>query len=103
MRTAQADKALAIENKRRQTKGQPLLDSLLVEDPSAVTEETSDETQGPDANVATGEPAADQPAAQAGEKDSEDEPDVLLLETGRILADLMALTQVSVATRSESR
>nr|WP_230198462.1 carboxy terminal-processing peptidase [Luminiphilus syltensis] len=86
LREAQEAKALAIENKRRKAKGLELLTSLsdAPADPLADEEMggTEGETGGDDALSVHSDPI----------EDDSDTPDVLLIETGRILADAMALS-----------
>ena len=80
MRDEQEALALAIENKRRLSKGLAPLDSLDAEDDAA---------EG--APVASAEEAALPHSASAEASDDEAAPDVLLLETGKILVDAMSL------------
>ena len=95
MRDEQEAKALAIENRRRAAKGQAPLDTLVsakegTEDTLALSEE---ETSTPSDN-----------STQAPEESEEDESsDVLLLETGRILVDAIAMRpDTSVAGRAHN-
>jgi len=90
MRDDQESKALAIENKRRAAKGLTPLTSLTDSDEA---EETADSDTSADAD------------ALAHSDDQEAEiPDVLLMETGRILVDAITLRpNTSVATRNADR
>lgn len=94
MRDDQEAMALAIENKRRAAKGLEPLASLAdpkdVAGEDAVAVEESDATDGDEPTEAT---AAD--TAEPAESSEED--DILLLETGRILADALLLQQSQVA------
>ena len=75
MRDDQEEKALEIENKRRVAKGlEPLASLDGDEDETASVQDEE-------------EPARDEEAAAPAEQDS----DVLLMETGRILVDAMTL------------
>lgn len=91
MRSEQEARALAIENKRRTAKGLAPLDSLDDEvdmvsiDPAGdLNEEVNDADTALSASDTSRENEEEQP--------SEDDPDVLLLEAGRILADVIALS-----------
>ncbi|MGB1141677.1 MAG: carboxy terminal-processing peptidase, partial [Halioglobus sp.] len=76
LRDSQEQKALAIENKRRKAKGEPLLSEL--------DEEESDEDE-----IA---------GALGGEQDETDvADDVLLLEAGNVLVDMLMLKENRVA------
>ena len=76
MRDDQEQKALAIENKRREAKGLERLATLDAEEPTDGTDqlEADDPSEGP---------------AHGGDEDQLD--DVLLMETGRILVDTITL------------
>ena len=92
LRDEQEARALAIENKRRGAKGLPLLESL---DSAPLDEEPITDVEGISADRAltSGEP-----------ENAEEDPDVLLMETGRILVDVMALrADDKVALRTSPR
>ena len=92
LRDEQEARALAIENKRRAAKGLPLLASL-----DAAT---------PDDELITALDGAPSDSALTPNEpeDPEDASDVLLLETGRILVDVMTLrTDDKVALRTLTR
>jgi carboxyl-terminal processing protease len=92
LRDEQEARALAIENKRRGAKGMPLLESL---DSAPLDEEPITDVEGISADRAltSGEP-----------ENAEEDPDVLLMETGRILVDVMALrADDKVALRTSPR
>ncbi len=105
LRESQEARALEIENKRRVAKGQEPLDSLRDEDDMVALDDAPIETTLENGQVDI-EPSADNAAsgqeplpgvdpedvAAAEDDDSEDEPDVLLIEAGRILADALALS-----------
>jgi carboxyl-terminal processing protease len=77
LRDSQEQKALSIENKRRQAKGEELLASLDEED--------------------EGEEAAEETVTEAEE--AEDEADVLLTEAGNVLVDALLMKQRAYAVR----
>ena len=89
LRESQEAKALSIENKRRVSKGEEPLASLREADDDgmqAETDETLDTISGP------GESGDDLDVELSATAEEEtDEPDVLLLEAGRIVADVLAL------------
>ena len=92
MRDEQESKALLIENRRRAAKGQAPLESLAsideaIEDGVALAEQSA--------------PTPSESSSQAATENEEDEPnDVLLLETGRILVDSIAMRpDTSIAGR----
>ena len=92
LRDEQEARALAIENKRRGAKGMPLLESL---DSAPLDDEPITDVEGISADRAltSGEP-----------ENAEEDPDVLLMETGRILVDVMALrADDKVALRTSPR
>jgi len=114
MREEQEARALAIENKRRQAKGLPVLASL-----DELNEDEPDEDEpDDDSNDATSEDSesAEVDSADTGmgsygateqtiddEEDDKAEDDVLLLEAGRILADSMALSVAAPSSQTASR
>jgi len=92
MRTAQEAQALAIENKRRIAKGLEPLDALNDES-DMVSIDPPNEGDATTNDAATnGGTATDSLPNDGAEQDSESQPDALLMETSRILADMMALT-----------
>ena len=122
LRASQEAKALEIENRRRLAKGLEPLDSLS--DEPSMGSIDGDEAHSVAVEDATGSDEMDAAGAlEAGElqstpavagsdteldadadadADSEDEPDVLLLEAGRILADTLALNALPL-TKTASR
>jgi carboxyl-terminal processing protease len=90
LRESQEAKALSIENKRRVSKGEEPLASLREEEDDdgiqARTDENFASISGPDVN---GDDLDVEPSATTEEET--DEPDVLLLEASRIVADVLAL------------
>ncbi len=94
MRDEQEAKALAIENRRRAAKGIPPLESLA----------RADSDNGEETLASTEEASSTAPETntQATEQTEEEEPsDVLLLETGRILVDSIAMRpDTSIAGRA---
>ena len=96
MRDEQEAKALAIENRRRSAKGLATLESLASanddpEDAMASAEQTS--TTAPEANSESPENTREEATA-----------DVLLLETGRILVDSIAMRpDTSIALRAQNQ
>ena len=96
LRDSQEQRALEIENKRRAAQGLPLLESLRDEEDMVALDEP--EEAAPDDSEAADSPLpaepGDQPpiAAQNDKAGVDEDPDVLLLEAGRILADTLALT-----------
>lgn len=107
MREEQEALALEIENKRRIAKGLEPLDSLLDEsdDGDAVAQ-----IEAPDSAAATDDGTGDEAAADqevdtdqvaAGDAEEEaEEDDVLLIETGRIIADALVLERTEIAASS---
>lgn len=89
LRESQEAKALSIENKRRVSKGEEPLASLREEDDDGIQaeiDENLDTLSGP------GENGDDfDVELSAAEEEETDEADVLLLEAGRIVADVLAL------------
>jgi len=75
LRESQEGKALAIENKRRQARGEELLASF-------------DEAEGETDEAAEGE---DDSVTAGGEEEEEEETDVLLTEAGNVLVDALLL------------
>ena len=88
LRDSQENRALAIENKRREALGIDTLESLRDEDEMVSLDESDEDSMEPTelSNAQDGE----LPVAETEEAEDED-PDVLLLEAGRILADALAL------------
>jgi carboxyl-terminal processing protease len=88
LRDSQENRALAIENKRREALGMDTLESLRDEDEMVSLDESDEEGMEPTelSNAQDGE----LPVAETGGAVDEDS-DVLLLEAGRILADALAL------------
>lgn len=92
LRDSQEQKALEIENKRREAQGLEPLDSLRDENSESLPiDETAAVTDahggGEDSKLASPLEASEETA------DAEEEPaDVLLIEAGRVLADTLALT-----------
>ena len=82
LRDNQESKALAIENKRRVAKGLAPLESLGGGDEEGDASEESDHAQ---------ELKAEQPTGEIADADQDVTPDVLLVETGRILVDAITL------------
>ena len=101
MREEQEAKALAIENRRRASRGEEPLASLDEED----TSEESEDTTG-DVELADGERAQDSLgvtdySAEETEEE-EDNTDVLLSEAGNILVDTLVLKQRAFALNSSA-
>jgi carboxyl-terminal processing protease len=98
MRDEQEALALNIENKRRVAKGLEPLDSLLEagddEEAVAATGDLDADAAADETGVNTAE---DGEAVVANEEDEED-ADILLVETGRILADALLLEPTQVAS-----
>ena len=82
LRDNQESKALAIENKRRVAKGLAPLESLGGGDEEGDASEESDHAQAR---------KAEQPTGEIADADQDVTPDVLLVETGRILVDAITL------------
>jgi carboxyl-terminal processing protease len=89
LRESQEAKALSIENKRRVSKGEEPLASLREEDANGIQAETD---ENPDTISGPGESGGDLDVELSATAEEEtDEPDVLLLEASRIVADVLAL------------
>jgi len=89
LRESQEAKALSIENKRRVSKGEEPLASLREEDANGIRAETD---ENPDTISGPGENGGDLDVELSATAEEEtDEPDVLLLEASRIVADVLAL------------
>jgi carboxyl-terminal processing protease len=111
LRDEQKAKALTIENKRREAKGEDLLasiDDLDVDvdaDDNAVDEEFVDEK---DADLPSGADNAESVAAaetraedeSANEADEADEPDLLLTEAGNVLVDALMIKRQAFAVNT---
>jgi carboxyl-terminal processing protease len=113
LRDEQKAKALTIENKRREAKGEDLLasiDDLDVDvdvdaDDNAVDEEFVDEK---DADLPSGADNAESVAAaetraedeSANEADEADEPDLLLTEAGNVLVDALMIRRQAFAVNT---
>ncbi len=100
LRESQEALALEIENKRRLAKGLEPLDTLLEDSEEAESDDTvaavSDEGAADSEPVS--ETAGDEQLADASPSaDEEEAEDVLLLETGRILADALELSRAQYA------
>ena len=79
MRDGQEEKALEIENKRRVAKGLEPLASLDGDEDDTVSEQGEEQS------------ARDEDEEEAEPAPAEQDADVLLMETGRILVDAMTL------------
>ncbi len=90
LREGQKAKALAIENKRREAKGEDLLASLddLDESEEAESEETDADTE------------SDQVASSDEASESNEVPDVLLTEAGNVLVDTLLLKRRAFAVNT---
>ncbi len=98
LRDSQEQKALEIENKRRQAQGLEPLESLREDEGDETTEDSEDGIVAVDEGNETNAPGA-VIEDLTGAEDAEEEPsDVLLIEAGRILADTLALTGPSKVT-----
>ena len=98
LRDSQEQKALEIENKRRQAQGLEPLESLREDEGDVTTEGSEDGIVAVDEGNETNAPGAVVEDLTVTE-DAEEEPsDVLLIEAGRILADTLALTGPSKVT-----
>jgi len=96
MRDQQEQRALAIENRRREAKGLESLDSL---DSSAAA--LDDEVSNQNAVLEQSSGAATEDlSAEEDSAETDDDNDVLLLETGRILADAINLRREQNQTAS---
>ena len=90
LRDNQESKALAIENKRRVAKGLAPIESLGGDHEDSASD-GSGHAQGP---------KAEQPSEEVADADKDETPDVLLVETGRILVDAITLRpDTSIAGR----
>ena len=103
MRESQESKALAIENKRRESKGEPLLDSLADERNRVSIDTPSDESSPSESSVEGTALDASPPATEETSDEDEEQTDVLLLEAGRILADVMGLSTPLSTPQTASR
>lgn len=83
LRDAQEEKALSIENKRRKAQGEELLSSLE-------QDEEDTDSLDPDAVI------------DAEEGDSEEEEDVLLIEAGNVLVDVLLLKERNYAVHHKN-
>ena len=98
LRDSQEQKALEIENKRREAQGLEPLDSLREETAEATSYAAEDEDVAVDDNEALntlGNGAEDAEAVSEADEAEDEAGDVLLIEAGRILADVLALTGAS--------
>jgi carboxyl-terminal processing protease len=98
LRDSQEQKALEIENKRREAQGLEPLDSLREETAEATSDAAEDEDVAVDDNEALntlGNVAEDAEAVSEADEAEDEAGDVLLIEAGRILADVLALTGAS--------
>lgn len=80
LRDQQEERALAIENRLRKARGEPLLSALEEEFDEENPEDSSDRNA-----------------------DDDDEPDVLLTETGNILADVLLMQRQAWAQRTDKQ
>ena len=92
LRESQEQKALLIENKRRQAKGEEPLASLDEEE-----EEVEDAEVDAEADAEVSEEDADQVAEEEAENE---EPDVLLTEAGNVLVDVLLLKDRAYAVNT---
>ena len=92
LRESQEQKALLIENKRRQAKGEEPLASLDEEE-----EEVEDAEVDAEADAEVSEEDADQVAEEEAE---DEEPDVLLTEAGNVLVDVLLLKDRAYAVNT---
>jgi carboxyl-terminal processing protease len=98
LRDSQEQKALEIENKRREAQGLEPLDSLREETAEATSDAAEDVDVAVDDNEALntlGNVAEDAEAVSEADEAEDEAGDVLLIEAGRILADVLALTGAS--------
>ena len=98
LRDSQEQKALEIENKRREAQGLEPLDSLREETAEATSDAAEDEDVAVDDDEALntlGNVAEDAEAVSEADEAEDEAGDVLLIEAGRILADVLALTGAS--------
>jgi carboxyl-terminal processing protease len=88
LRDSQEQKALNIENKRRKARGEELLTALEHEEEDAddLDQQAAVDADGDDADT-----------EKEGEKEDDD---VLLIEAGRVLVDVLALQQQSYAVQA---
>ena len=94
MRDEQEAKALAIENRRRSAKGLATLESL-----ASANEDAEDAMTPSEQTTTTSEPSSESPEDTREEATA----DVLLLETGRILVDSVAMRpDTSIALRAQN-
>ncbi|MDC6473021.1 carboxy terminal-processing peptidase, partial [Luminiphilus sp.] len=95
MRDEQEAKALAIENRRRSAKGLATLESL-----ASATDDAEDAMTPSEQTTTTPEPSSESPEDTREEANA----DVLLLETGRILVDSVAMRpDTSIALRAQNQ
>lgn len=92
MRSNTEARALTIENKRRLAKGLAELETLNVAQAMVSIDPPVDPEDASTAEASGLPSATSSNQTSDAEASTEDEPDVLLLETGRILADMMALS-----------
>ncbi|MBL6698158.1 MAG: carboxy terminal-processing peptidase [Luminiphilus sp.] len=94
MRDEQEAKALAIENRRRSAKGLATLESL-----ASANDDAEDAMTPSEQTTTTSEPSSESPEDTREEATA----DVLLLETGRILVDSVAMRpDTSIALRAQN-
>jgi carboxyl-terminal processing protease len=94
MRDEQEAKALAIENRRRSAKGLATLESL-----ASANDDAEDAMPPSEQTTTTSEPSSESPEDTPEEATA----DVLLLETGRILVDSVAMRpDTSIALRAQN-
>ncbi|WP_435215918.1 carboxy terminal-processing peptidase [Luminiphilus sp. nBUS_16] len=98
LRDSQEQRALEIENKRRQAQGLEPLESLREDEGDEATEDSEDGIVGVDEGNVTNAPGAVIEDSTVTEDAEEELSDVLLIEAGRILADTLALTGPSKVT-----
>ncbi|MDC1160711.1 carboxy terminal-processing peptidase [Luminiphilus sp.] len=95
MRDEQEAKALAIENRRRSAKGLATLESL-----ASANDDAEDAMTPSEQTTTTSEPSSESPEDTREEATA----DVLLLETGRILVDSVAMRpDTSIALRAQNQ
>ncbi len=101
LRDSQEQQALEIENKRRIAQGLTPLESLRDEEDMVSLDGADDDSASQAADVddaLPAEPGDTEAALAEAESEQEEDPDVLLLEAGRILADTLALTSAQPVT-----
>ncbi len=101
LRDSQEQQALEIENKRRIAQGLTPLESLRDEEDMVSLDGADDDSASQAADVddaLPAEPGDTEAAFAEAESEQEEDPDVLLLEAGRILADTLALTSAQPVT-----